>query len=98
MFKELENTIGEVNSDFKPAAGFGTIEGLANGLANLAIGAGISIAIIFLAYGFIQFLLTEGDPKRMQTARNAVLWSIVAFFAAAMAAGIKSALFKTVGM
>jgi hypothetical protein len=98
MFEELNKTFQDINSDYKSTAGFGTIEGLAYGIGNLIVGAAVSITLICLAYGFIKFTMAQGDPKAMQQARSAVFWSLIAMFAALLAFGIKSAIFKTMGM
>ncbi len=98
MFKELENTLNEVDPTYRSNAGFGTIDGLANGFANLMIGAGVSIAMIALVYAFILFMMSEGDPKNIQKAKNAALWSTVSLAVSLLAVAIKSALFSTVGM
>jgi hypothetical protein len=98
MFNELDKVFAGVNAGYKSAAGFGTIEGLAYGIANVMVGAAISITLITLTYAFIQFTMAQGDPKLMQKARNAVFWSLIAMFIAFLSYGVKAVLFKLLGM
>ncbi|OGC39071.1 hypothetical protein A3K42_00685 [candidate division WWE3 bacterium RBG_13_37_7] len=60
------------------SAGF---TGIGQGLAiafNVVMGIGIGIGFASLAYAFILYILSQGDPKAVQRAFNAVTWSIIA--------------------
>ncbi len=98
MFEELNKTFQDVDSNFKGGAGFSTFEGLAYGIANVMVGAAISITLITLVYAFMLFTMSQGDPKAMVKARFAAFWGIIAMFVALLSYGIKSAIFKTLGM
>lgn len=98
MFNALQETFNNVDPAYRSGAGFTTIEGFVGMVANLMIGAGISIGFIGIAYGFIQFTTTLGDPKRALDARYAVLLGAVAVLVSMLGWLIKSAIYATVGL
>lgn len=57
----------------------------------LIIGAGLST--IGLAYSFVLYLTSGGDPKAVQRAQRALFWSLVAMLVSAIAWGVKAVLF-----
>ncbi len=96
MFNALNETFGKVDSNYKSSAQFSSFESLANLIGNLMLGAGLSIGVICLAYAFIQFTTTLGDPKKMRDAKYAALLSAISMLVALLGYAIRSALFKLV--
>jgi hypothetical protein len=95
MFNELNKVYS--NSTFQAPSGLGTFEGLAAFVANLLVTVAGSVAFITLAYAFVQFSLSQGDPKSFEKAQHAALYSGIAILIAALTYGIKSAVFRAVG-
>lgn len=98
MFDELNKVYQQVNPGFNPAPGLGTPQGFSGFVANLMIAIAISMSFIMMAWAFVQFLLTQGDPKNIQKAHRALWYSIVALLVSALAVAIKSAFFRSIGL
>ena len=79
MFNELNKVYNSMGSSFRPQEGLGTFEGVATAIANVLIAAAFSISFITLAYAFIQFMTSQGDPKSIEKAQHAALYSASAF-------------------
>jgi len=56
---------------------------------NLVTVIGFGISFIMLAYSFIQFVVSTGDPKRTQKAQQAMMWSIIGMLVISLLQGIK---------
>jgi hypothetical protein len=97
MFEELGNVYSQMDSNVSPSGDLGTFEGIANLVANIMVGAASSISFITLAYAFIQFQTAQGDPKGIEKAQHAALYSAIATLVALLAYGIKIMVFSTIG-
>lgn len=79
-------------------SGFTTIYSFMSVIINVVIGGVFSLACITLAYGFVQFAMSKGDPKDSEKARFAVEWSLVAMLIALLSVALKIAFFKAAGV
>lgn len=55
------------------------------------------VSFVMLAYAFIQFITSTGDPKRMEKPKSAITWSILGLILATLLQGIKDILLRTLG-
>lgn len=79
------DVINEIGSQISPEfAGpqYDTASDLSAIAINFVIGIGFSFGFVSLAYGFILYILSKGDPKQTQRAFNAALYGAIASFAA----------------
>ncbi len=96
MFNLLKNAVNYDNTVTKP-----NIQGIGDILAiiiNVLIGAGFAISLIALAYAFIQYTMSMGDPKKTEQAYHAVLWGVTSAFVTLLALAIKLSIFKAGGV
>ena len=64
---------------------------------NLVIGIGISLAIISMAYAFILYIVSSGEPKNTQKAWKTFLWGVIVFAVTAGAVAIKAIFINIIG-
>ena len=73
----------------------GSISTLADALAliiNIALGIGISLTVIFLILGGIQYMTAKGDQKATQAARDSLTNAVIGFIVVVGAFTIKNVL------
>ena len=97
MFEDLNRVYQQINSTYRPNEGLGSFQGVATFIANLLIAVAFSVSFIALAYAFIQFLTSQGDPKAIEKAQHAALYSAAALGVSLLAVAIRSIVFKSVG-
>ncbi|RJR26846.1 hypothetical protein C4561_03670 [candidate division WWE3 bacterium] len=97
MFNELENALTSAAPPGERATQFTDIYSIASLIVNIFIGLGFSVSTIGLAWAFIQFLMTKGDPKAIEKARDAAFWSILGIMLSLMAVAIKTIVFRSFG-
>lgn len=76
------------------------IENMAQAFAlamNVALGVGISLTVIFLIMGGIQYITSKGDQKAAQEARNSLTNAIIGFVVVIGAFAIKSIVMNLLG-
>jgi hypothetical protein len=96
MFGLLNNVINESGS---PALDrYNSVATIGSALINVLIATVFSISLIGIAYASVQFILSEGDPKRIDKARNSMMWSIVAALIAIASIAIKVAIIQATGV
>jgi len=49
------------------------------GVLGLIVKVGIPVASVFLIWAGFLFLTSQGDPKKLQTARQAFIWACIGF-------------------
>lgn len=54
-------------------------------------------SFVMLAYSFILFITSTGDPKAIEKPQSAVVWSIIGLVLATLLRGIKVILLNTLG-
>lgn len=97
MFDTLNEVYGFMDTTLQPQTGLGTFEGVTNAAANLLIALAFSISFITLAYAFIQFMMAQGDPKAIEKAQHAAMYSVAAFLVSLLAVAIKIIVYKALG-
>ncbi|OGC68202.1 hypothetical protein A2415_02810 [candidate division WWE3 bacterium RIFOXYC1_FULL_39_7] len=97
MFQDLENSINRAVPAGERVTRIDDIYSLAAFIVNIFIGAAFGISLIGLAYAFIQFMMTHGDPKAVEKARNAAFWSILGIILSLLAVAIKNVVFRGFG-
>ena len=90
----LDNIYNATNA---PDVGHITLRGLLIGVVNLMIGVGVSIAIIAIAYAFLQYTTSAGDPDKISKAGRALIWAVIAAFVSLAAVAIKTGFFGALG-
>lgn len=55
------------------------------------------VSFVMLAYSFILFITSTGDPKRVEKPKSAITWSVLGLILAALLQGIKVIMLKTIG-
>lgn len=96
----LNNVINEVNND--PNIGSpdlpDTFGGAAGSIVNVMLGIAISLSIIFMIVSGIRLIVAQGNPREAETARNALKYSVIAFFLAMFAVTIKYIVLDAIGV
>lgn len=73
---------------------FAKIFGLA---MNIVLGIGISLTVIYLIFGGIQYIMSRGDQKATQEARNSLTNAVIGFIVVIGAFTIKTVLSNAIG-
>lgn len=55
------------------------------------------VSFVMLAYSFILFITSTGDPKRVEKPKSAITWSVLGLILAALLQGIKVIVLKALG-
>lgn len=56
---------------------------------NVVTVVGFGVSFVMLAYSFIQFVMSTGDPKKTEKAQKAITWSIIGMLVISLLQGIK---------
>jgi cytochrome bd-type quinol oxidase subunit 2 len=62
-----------------PTLPFTNLAQIFNVLINIVLGAGVALTIIFLILGGIQYIMSKGDQKAAQTARDWLTNAVIGF-------------------
>jgi hypothetical protein len=93
--------LNDVVNNTVPAGGrvsqASTLSGFLNMLANALLIIVVGIAFIGLGFSFFQYIISMGDPKSVQKARDAMIWSFMALIIAGAAFAIKIVLMELIG-
>lgn len=65
---------------------------------NYLLGSGIGISLIVSIVSGIKFMESRGDPKAVDSAKNALTYSIIAFLLCGGALTIKALVFSSIGV
>ena len=76
----LSNPVGDQYTTFSQFLGIAL---------NIAIGTSFSVSVIAIIMSGIQFIMSQGDPKAIDTARRYLTWSVVAVILSISALTIK---------
>lgn len=98
LTKVYAQTAGEVSKEIaKPDLGINSLAE-AFGLAiNIVMGVGISLTIIFLILGGIQYMTAKGDQKAAQEARTSLTNAVIGFIVVIGAFTIRTVLLNILG-
>ncbi len=97
MFDDiLSNVLNESNIE-APGPGGAGIAWLISTAVNVVTAIAFGVSFVMLAYSFILFITSTGDPKRVEKPKNAVTWSIVGLILSLALQGIKAVILSTLG-
>ena len=74
-----------------------SLSNIAGFIFNLALGLGISITLINIAYGFFQFITSKGEKTAVKKAQDSVTWAIAGFIIALLAWSLKDIALRMLG-
>jgi hypothetical protein len=95
MFDFVESVVNDavVNEDEK-VGHITTVSDILAGVANFMMAVSFSLSIIGFGYAMIQFIMSSGDPKAIDKATKAAIWSLVTGIVTMMLWGIRIALLR----
>lgn len=98
-FEKLKETIGSTTQPGKDVleGKFISLDSLANVLVNLLVGVGFAIGLVGLAYGFVQYVMSEGEKDKIAKAQSAITFSVIAIIVSLLAVTIKIIFFALIG-
>ncbi len=65
---------------------------------NVVIVLAIGISLIAIAYSFLKFIMSQGDPKAVQEAKTSLTWAVIAFLIGVFTFTIKTIVMKLFGI
>jgi hypothetical protein len=99
MFTDLNNVLSQpVITENEKLTRFDSLSSIVSIIVNFFIATGFSLSLIGIAYAFVQFIMSQGDPKVEKVARDALTFSIVAMFISLLAVALKTILFRAAGV
>lgn len=99
MFRDLSNIISQpVITENERLTRYTSLSSIIAIVVNFIIGVGFSLSMIGIAYAFIQFIMSQGDPKVQKVARDALAFSIIAMMISLMTVAIKTVVFRAAGV
>lgn len=75
--------------------GVGQLFGIA---LNVAVGVGVSVSVIYIILAGIRFMMSQGDPKATEQAKQALTYSIYAFILSTAVFAVKALIFNILGV
>jgi len=60
-------------------SGLGTLADVFGLMINIVLGVGIAITVVYLILGGIKYVMSQGDPKQTQTAREWLTNAVIGF-------------------
>lgn len=96
MFNLLNNTIANSGITEPPYEGSRIAWIISTVVSTVSVIA-FGVSFVMLAYSFILFITSSGDPKRIEKPKSAVTWSIIGLILATLLQGIKAILLDTLG-
>jgi hypothetical protein len=97
MWNVLRNVSGSLSADQKLTR-YSTIGSIGSAVVNVMWGIAFSVSIISIAISAYLYIMSQGDPKRLETSWRAFIWSIVAGMVALGAFGVRTAIIHAIGV
>lgn len=94
MFTELKNVMGGLPAGGGPSSVSGAVMMVANFFVVVAFG----ISFVAIAFGFIQFVMSQGDKEAAEKAQATVTWGAAGMLVALLAYTAKKVLLTTIGL
>lgn len=85
---------GEV---INPVAGIDSVGAIFGILTNLLIGVGVAIVLIFIILAGIRYVMSQGDPKALKQAQDALTWAVAGFVIILLSLFIRNTIARTFG-
>lgn len=101
MFNALEDIFTQATAGGSPTEKVTHISTLTDLLgvgANIVIAIAFSMSLVGLAYGFVLYVMSTGDPKNTQKAFQLVLYSLIGLVVTVLSFALKTAFINTVGV
>lgn len=97
---ESQTPLGSTNPEsggFTNPLNFNSIEDLLVGISKWAFDIATPIAALMIIVGAYQMLFSGGDPKKVQTGRQTILYTVIAYAIILLAWAIAGAVAKLIG-
>jgi len=85
------------NTVSNPLSGITTFAEAFGVIMNVVLGIGISLTVIYLIFGGIQYIMSRGDQKATQEARQSLTNAVIGFIVVVGAFTIKTILGSAIG-
>jgi len=97
MFAKLQDAMNAINGGNKAGA-FSSVMSLVHALANIFIVVALGLSFISIAFSFIQFITSTGDPKMVEKAERGLLWGGIGFILSLLAFSLLNILRNMAGI
>lgn len=94
MFTELQSVMNRLPGGGGP----GSASGAVMMLANFFVVAAFGLAFVSIAFGFIQFAVSQGDKDATDKAKTTLTWGAIGMLVALIAYTAKRVLLTTTGL
>ncbi len=74
-----------------------TLEGLINALVNFVFWVTMALAPLMIIIGGFYFVTALGDPKKIETGKNIIIWTVTAIIVVLLARGLIALLRNILG-
>lgn len=81
MFDDLNTIITEIDSGESSAS----VTDLGTKIANVIVMIAVGVSFVSVAYGFIQMMMSAGDPKAADKAKKTITWGVAGILIASLA-------------
>lgn len=71
------DSVNQSSADYKATINLGSLANIVGFVFNVALGIGVSITIVSVAYGFFLYVTSRGEKAGTQKAHDTVTWSIM---------------------
>ncbi len=65
---------------------------------NIVLGIGFALAFVNFAWGFIQYIMSKGDPKATQQAWNSIIYGLYAILVSMITVVIRVSVLQVLGV
>ena len=98
MFDLLGQVMNSFVSGDRAVKQFSSIQGVVIAIANVFIIIAVGLSVVSMAFSFIQFVTSTGDPKLVEKAEQSILWAVIGFVVAFAAYAIKEIIVRMIGV
>ena len=94
----IQQVLAQVSSDVtNPISNITTFAQAFGVIMNIVLGIGISLTVIYLIFGGIQYIMSRGDQKATKEARASLTNAVIGFIVVVGAFTIKTILGSAIG-
>jgi len=97
VFDTLNQVINSVDPAAKEGPAITGAEAALVMVANFFVAVSFSLFLVGLAVGFIQYIISQGDPKAITKAQQAVTWAVVSGFVSIALFAIRTVIMNSIG-
>jgi hypothetical protein len=74
----VKKVYAAVSTDFtSPVSGFDNLRDIFGWILNVVVGVGLSLVVVMLALGFVQYVLSQGEKVAVDKAKNWITYSVI---------------------